>query len=111
MFCANCQKQIADYSNFCYNCGARQTATAAPGPGVANCSHKRLLRSATDKKIAGVCGGLAEYFDVDATVIRLCWLLAILFAGTGVLAYIVLWIILPVAPPGPVVTSSLPVTS
>ena len=36
MFCANCQKQIADYSNFCYNCGARQTATAAPGPGVAN---------------------------------------------------------------------------
>lgn len=111
MFFANCQKQIADYSNFCYNCGARQTATAAPGPGVANCSHKRLLRSATDKKIAGVCGGLAEYFDVDATVIRLCWLLAILFAGTGVLAYIVLWIILPVAPPGPVVTSSLPVTS
>lgn len=111
MFCANCQKQIADYSNFCYNCGARQTATAAPGPGVANCSHKRLLRSATDKKIAGVCGGLAEYFDIDATVIRLCWLLAILFAGTGVLAYIVLWIILPVAPPGPVVTSSLPVTS
>ena len=111
MFCANCQKQIADYSNFCYNCGARQTATAAPGPGVANCSHKRLLRSATDKKIAGVCGGLAEYFDIDATVIRLCWLLAILFAGTGVLAYIVLWIILPVAPPGPVVTSSIPVTS
>jgi phage shock protein C len=101
MVCASCHKQIADYSNFCYNCGAKQTATAAPGPGVANCSHKRLTRSA-DKKVAGVCGGLADYFDVDRTVVRLCWLLAVLFAGTGILAYIVLWIILPQAPPEPV---------
>jgi phage shock protein C len=111
MFCTNCQKQIADYSNFCYNCGAKQTATAAPGPGVANCGHKRLMRSGADKKIAGVCGGLAEYFDLDATIIRLCWLLAVLCAGTGVIAYIVLWIILPVAPPESAATSSVPVTS
>jgi phage shock protein PspC (stress-responsive transcriptional regulator) len=111
MFCTNCQKQIADYSNFCYNCGAKQTATAAPGPGVANCAHKRLMRSATDKKIAGVCGGLADYFDLDSTIIRLCWLLAVLCAGTGLLAYIVLWIILPVAPPEPVGTTSVPVAS
>jgi phage shock protein C len=101
MVCASCQKQIADYSNFCYNCGAKQINTAAPGPGVVNCSHKRLMRSA-DKKIAGVCGGLADYFDVDKTVVRLCWLLAVLFAGTGILAYIILWIVLPAAPPEPV---------
>jgi phage shock protein C len=100
MVCNSCQKQIADYSNFCYNCGAKQTNTAAPGPGVANCSHKRLTRSA-DKKIAGVCGGLAEYFEIDATVVRLCWLAAVLFAGTGILAYIILWIVLPLAPPTP----------
>jgi phage shock protein C len=99
MVCTSCQKQIADYSNFCYNCGARQTATAAPGPGVANCSHKRLARSTTDKKIAGVCGGLATYFDLDATVVRLIWLLLLLFAGTGFWAYIILWIALPIAPP------------
>jgi phage shock protein C len=102
MICPSCQKSIADYSNYCYNCGARQAVTAAPGPGVANCSHKRLMRSSTDKKIAGVCAGLADYFDLDATMIRLCWLLLVLFAGTGILAYIVLWIVLPVAPPEPV---------
>jgi len=52
-----------------------------------------------DKKIAGVCGGLAEYFDLDPTLVRVLWLLLIFFAGTGVLAYIVLWIALPLAPP------------
>lgn len=110
MVCTNCHKQIADYSNFCYNCGAKQTATAAPGPGVVNCSHKRLTRSA-DKKIAGVCGGLADYFEVDSTVVRLCWLLAVLFAGTGFLAYIILWIVLPLAPPEPINATSVSVAS
>ena len=56
------------------------------------------MRSITDKKIAGVCGGLAEYFDVDPTVIRLVWVLLFFFGGTGGLAYIILWIVLPVAP-------------
>jgi phage shock protein PspC (stress-responsive transcriptional regulator) len=65
------------------------------------------VRSTTDKKIAGVAAGLAYYFDLDPTIIRLVWLLAALFAGTGVLAYIILWIALP---PGPtcVVTNSAP---
>jgi phage shock protein C len=98
MICASCQKNIADYSNYCYNCGTRQANTAAPGPGVANCSPKRLMRSSIDKKIAGVCAGLGAYFEVDATIIRLCWLLAVLLGGTGLLAYMVLWIILPLAP-------------
>ena len=52
-----------------------------------------------DKKIAGVCGGLAEYFDLDPTLVRVLWLLLVFFAGTGVLAYLVLWIALPLAPP------------
>jgi len=99
MICSSCQKNIADYSNYCYNCGARQATTAAPGPGVANCSHKRLMRSTTDKKLAGVCGGLGAYFDVDPMIIRLCWLLAVFLGGTGLLAYVVLWIVLPLSPP------------
>ena len=45
-----------------------------------------------DKKIAGVCGGLAEYFDLDPTLVRVLWLLLVLFAGTGVLVYFILWI-------------------
>lgn len=56
------------------------------------------MRSSTDKKIAGVCGGLAEYFDLDATIIRVVWLLAVLCAGTGVLVYLILWMVVPLAP-------------
>src|SRR5438105_8690985 len=104
MICANCQKQIADGSNFCYSCGAKQptTSSASGDPGV----RKRLVRSSTDKKIAGVCAGLADYFDLDVTIIRILWFLAVFFAGTGVLAYIILWIVLPVAPAGVIPTSA-----
>lgn len=97
MTCPNCQKEIADHSNFCYSCGAR-LVSAAPGVAPATTPVKRLTRSSTDKKIAGVCGGLAEYFDIDPTLVRVLWLLLVLFAGTGVLAYLILWIALPVAP-------------
>lgn len=67
------------------------------------------MRSSTDKKIAGVCGGLAEYFDLDATIIRVVWLLAVLFAGTGILVYLILWIVVPLAPEQ-VINTSAPVT-
>ena len=50
---------------------------------------KKLYRSKVDKKICGVCGGLAEYLNVDPTVIRLLWVLAAHFVGCGLLAYIV----------------------
>jgi phage shock protein PspC (stress-responsive transcriptional regulator) len=55
---------------------------------------KKLYRSVRDRKIMGVCGGLAEYFEIDATIIRLVWALTILFGGTGLLAYIVAAIIM-----------------
>ena len=77
---------------------------------------KRLVRSSTDKKLGGVCGGLADYFDLDATIIRVCWLLAFLCGGVGLFAYVVLWIALPLAPTGTVpaatasVTTSQPIT-
>lgn len=111
MICSNCQRRIADASNFCYNCGAKQTPVAARTHGDYG-GTKRLMRSSTDKRIAGVCGGLADYFDLDPMIIRLCWVLAILFAGTGFLAYIILWIVLPLAPPPePVTQTSVPVAS
>ena len=59
---------------------------------------KRLLRSTTDRKIAGVCGGLAEYFGVDATPIRLLWIILSILVGAvvgGVVAYLVAWLIIP----------------
>jgi len=56
---------------------------------------KKLYRSIDDKKIAGVCGGLGEYFDIDPTIIRLALVALVLVAGSGVLAYILAWIIVP----------------
>lgn len=61
---------------------------------------KRLVRSSNDKMISGVCGGLASYFDVDPVLIRVGFVVAAL-AGFGVLAYIVLWIVLPLEPTEP----------
>lgn len=59
---------------------------------------KKLYRSNTDKKLAGVCGGLAAYFGIDATIVRLILVLAVLFAGVGVLAYIIAALVMPVQP-------------
>lgn len=59
---------------------------------------KKLYRSTEGRKIAGVCGGLGEYFDIDPTIIRLIWLAMIFAVGTGVLAYIIAWIIVPEKP-------------
>ncbi|MBQ3888954.1 MAG: PspC domain-containing protein [Clostridia bacterium] len=61
-------------------------------------NNKKLYKSVTDKKIAGVCGGIAEYFGIDSTWIRLGWALMILFAGTGVLAYIICAVVMPDPP-------------
>lgn len=59
---------------------------------------KKLYRDTVDQKIAGVCGGIAKYLGIDATVVRLLWVLAVFFAGTGILAYIICAIVIPAAP-------------
>lgn len=56
---------------------------------------KKLYRSVADKKICGVCGGVAEYLNVDSTVVRLLWVLFTLMGGAGILAYIVAAFIIP----------------
>ena len=57
-------------------------------------AEKKLARSA-NKKLAGVCGGLAEYFGLDASIVRIIWLLCVLFGGFGLLAYLIMWIVMP----------------
>ena len=60
---------------------------------------KKLYLSDTDKKLGGVCGGLGEYFDKDPTLIRIIFILIILFSfGFGVLAYLLMWLIIPRRP-------------
>lgn len=98
MTCGCCQRDIADYSNFCYFCGARQHVSPAGQPRAT----KRLMRSAVDCKIAGVCGGIAEYFEVDSTLVRLIWVLAVLMpvpVVPALIGYFVAWLLIPQAVP------------
>jgi phage shock protein PspC (stress-responsive transcriptional regulator) len=102
MICTACQKVITDGSTYCYNCGAKQPVTgAAPAqtpPATQPHAQRKLMRSSTDKKLGGVCAGLGNYFDVDVTLVRVLWLLAVFCAGTGLLLYVILWLVLPVEP-------------
>ncbi len=58
---------------------------------------KRLIRSTTDRKFAGVCGGIGEYFGIDPTMVRIGWVVFCLLGGSGVLAYILCALIIPEA--------------
>lgn len=60
--------------------------------------NKKLYRSTVDKKIFGVCGGMAEYFGIDATIVRLVWVFALVFAGVGGLAYLICGLVIPENP-------------
>ena len=61
---------------------------------------KRLYKSNTEKKLDGVCGGIAEYFNVDPSIIRLAWILFSCLGGSGILAYIICAIVIPRNPNG-----------
>lgn len=56
---------------------------------------KKRLTCSNNKMIGGVCAGLAEYLDIDPTIVRIVWVLMVLFAGFGILLYIILWLIMP----------------
>ena len=60
--------------------------------------YKKLYRSNKDKMLGGVAGGLAEYFDMDPTLVRVIFIITLFLGGTGVLAYIILWILVPEEP-------------
>lgn len=61
-------------------------------------NNKRLYRSRTDKQIAGVAGGLGDYFNVDPTLVRVLFIILTLLGGPGILIYIVLWLVMPEEP-------------
>src|SRR5580765_5734025 len=79
MNCSRCHNEISEGANYCPACGERQRAG-----GYANREARRggrLMRSATDAKIAGVCGGIAEYLGADATFVRLVWAVLAIVPG------------------------------
>lgn len=59
---------------------------------------KKLYKSTTDKKIDGVCAGIANYFNLDPTVVRIAWVLLVALGGSGIFAYIICMIIMPESP-------------
>lgn len=56
---------------------------------------KKLYKSDVDRKLCGVCGGIAEYLGIDSTIVRLIWVVLVVFLGTGILAYIISALVIP----------------
>jgi len=93
MFCTKCGVELEERDGYCYQCGTA-TGRAVPPRG-----NTRLMRSRYDRKIAGVCGGMGKYMDMDPTLMRVLWLL-LLFAlpPAGLIGYIAAWIVMPQEP-------------
>lgn len=58
-------------------------------------TEKRLYRSRTNRTVAGVCAGIADYFGWDPTLVRIAWILLTLLGGSGILIYVILWLVVP----------------
>jgi phage shock protein C len=92
MYCTHCGTETGDSDNFCRQCGGETPV----GREARRQNTSQLYRVMSEKKIAGVCAGLARYFDVDVTLVRLAVAAGTIFSGgLGILAYIVAWIIMP----------------
>ncbi len=105
MYCNACGKAIAEDGRFCSYCG--NVVGILPTP-------KKLMRSHAERKIAGVCAGLAQYFNLDVSLVRILCFFITLASGIcpGVVTYLLAWIIVPREPElKPVVAAQLPVTS
>jgi phage shock protein PspC (stress-responsive transcriptional regulator) len=59
---------------------------------------KRLYRSRNDRKLAGVCAGIAEYYGWDPTLVRVAWIVLTLLGGSGILIYLIMWLVMPESP-------------
>ena len=94
MYCTHCGREVASDSRFCPACGKSTPLWEAEHAGHAP---KRLYRLASDKKIAGICSGLAKYLNVDVTLVRIFTVAVAAVTGfiPGMIAYLVVWMIMP----------------
>ena len=95
MYCSHCGREVATEARFCPACGKSTPVWEAEH---AHQAPKRLYRLAADKKIAGICSGLARYMNVDVTLVRILTVVVAALTGflPGLIAYIVVWMIMPV---------------
>jgi len=89
MYCNYCGKVIQDDAMVCAYCGTRVGASLA---------RRKLIRPRLGRKMAGVCLGFAEYFDIDVTLVRVVWLIVACMTGIGFLSYPIAWVIIPEEP-------------
>jgi phage shock protein C len=92
MFCTACGNKMRDGDRFCGSCGHGEQQTAPPREEQAR---RPLMRAMREKKIAGVCAGIARHYDWDVTLVRVAFLFGIVLKGIGLLAYIIGWIAMP----------------
>jgi len=102
MFCTQCGAQLKENDRFCANCGKATDAPASAGyaapppPPTQVVPYRPLRRIMSQKKIAGVCAGFAEYFEMDVTLMRILFIVLVVTPpGVGLLAYLVAWIAMP----------------
>jgi len=98
VYCRNCGKSLADDARFCPGCGAQMAPPMAP-PVYPTTSVTRLVRPRMGRMIAGVCQGLANAYAWDVVWVRVITVLLTVFGGgSGLLAYIIFWIVMPEEP-------------
>ena len=93
MYCSHCGRQVEAAVRFCPACGAAVQPVVVGAP-----IFGQLVRPRYPRVFGGVCSGLAMHYGWDVITVRLLWVLCVLFAGTGILAYIIAWIVIPEAP-------------
>ena len=95
MYCTHCGREVASDARFCPACGKSTPVWQAEH---AHEAPKRLYRLASAKKIAGICSGLARYLNVDVTLVRILTVAVAAITGflPGTIAYLVVWMIMPV---------------
>ena len=97
MACIRCQRDVPADAVFCPACGARQSSDSGSSWGT-----RRLVRIPSEQRIAGVCAGLADYLNVDVTLVRAVWIVLSIVPGAivgGILAYLLAWMVMPEGQP------------
>ena len=95
MYCNQCGNALEDHFRYCSKCGRATESSSRSAPPDAH----RLSRPREGIKIAGVCAGVARYLELDVTLVRIVWVLLVIFPPVpGLLAYIVCWIVMPQDP-------------
>ena len=89
MYCNYCGKVIQDDANVCAYCGIRVGAARA---------RTSLMRPRQGRKVAGVCLGFSEYFDIDVSLVRVVWLVTAIMTCVGFIPYVIAWIVMPDEP-------------